>query len=114
MATSVCANDRCGAEFTRRSGNQKFCPACSPKIVARQRKEARVRYYLKNKQQPPQDLRRCDRCFKQFVRTETRQEKCPACVRLDSVKHNNFGPVLSHPRDQWLYIGRVDAEATHG
>ena len=101
MVKKTC--QKCDREFTRRSGNQKFCPKCSTKIASRQRKEARRRYYMKNKQRPPQDMRRCDRCFAEFVRTETRQEKCPACVALGNTKHNNFGPVYSHPRDRWLY-----------
>ena len=98
----------CKEEYEHSAPNQKYCKVCQPKIRRQQQDAAREVHYQKVKDMRSNNytIKRCIRCFGEFKQYNKSQGKCNACVQLDGTKHDNFGPVYSHPRDRWLYPQR--------
>jgi len=98
--------NHCGKELIRRKSERKdhfakrkYCNSSCANAATqgdknRARKDMRTGNY---------EMKHCIRCFELFPQFNQSQGKCNACVQLDGTKHDNFGPVYSHPRDRWLY-----------
>ena len=94
----------CQKDFEPTSANQKYCPSCSPAIVAKQKQEARLRYRRKSEAKSnAYEWKYCVRCHTKFKKFYADQGRCKACMRLEGKKHDNWGYVEGNHLDAWLH-----------